>query len=301
MSVTTPPGLAIDSMKIALVLSLIAALDRVEVFRIGPAHLPAEILEGVIELVDRAAVELGRSDELVARLHQRVKDDRLRRVARGDGQRGGRALQRRDPLLQRRRRRVGDAGVDVAERLQAEQRRGVVDVVEDESGRLVDRRDPRAGGRIRPGPRVDRQGGKAGFVVSGHGGSLAVRMVANSGGEGKRQRRRGRATGDCEAHANSAGSRAQRTAPNETRAAAAREDRGRPNGRCDGSSNGRGWLEAEGQVWAVVMRSRHSFRHGPRRLSIKTDIPARYQFAAAGGVAKCNARRRAAHGNSPPV
>jgi hypothetical protein len=52
------------------------------------------------------------------------------------------------PLLQHRLRRVHDAGVDVAERLQAEQRGRVVDVVEDIGGRLVDRRRARARGRV---------------------------------------------------------------------------------------------------------------------------------------------------------
>ncbi len=148
-------------MKIALVLSLTRGAQGVEVVGVGPAHLPAEILEGVIELVDRAAVELGRGDEFVAGLHQRVEDDRLRGVAGGDGERRRRALERGDALFQRRGRRVGDAGVDVAERLQAEQRGGVVDVVEDEGGRLVDRRDPRAGGRVGPGARRGSTGWKS--------------------------------------------------------------------------------------------------------------------------------------------
>jgi len=126
----------------------------------------------VIELVDRTAIELGRGDELIARLHQRMKNHRLRRMTRSDSERGGRALQRRDPLLQRRRRRVGDARVDVAKRLQAEQRGGVVDVVEDEGGRLIDRRRPRSRRRVGPRPRVDRQGGKSRLVGGGHGVSL---------------------------------------------------------------------------------------------------------------------------------
>ena len=177
-------GDRLDEDRLGLVVD--RGAQGVEIVGIGPAHLPAEILEGVIELVDRAAVELGRGDEFVAGLHQRVEDDRLRGVAGGDGERRRRALERGDALFQRRRRRVGDAGVDVAERLQAEQRGGVIDVVENEGGRLVDRRDPRARGRIGPRPGVDRQGGKAGFVDGGHGVSSAAGMVANSGGEGKR-------------------------------------------------------------------------------------------------------------------
>ena len=73
-------------------------------------------------------------------------------------ERGRRAFERGDALLERRGRRVGDAGIDVAERLQPEQRGGVVDVVEHEGGRLVDRRDARAGRRIGPRAGVDREG-----------------------------------------------------------------------------------------------------------------------------------------------
>ena len=70
MSVMTPPGLAIDSVKIALVFGRHRALEGRDVVGVGPHHVPAEILEGVVELVDRAAIELLRGDELVARLHQ---------------------------------------------------------------------------------------------------------------------------------------------------------------------------------------------------------------------------------------
>ncbi len=85
----------------------------------------------------------------------------------------GAAFERGDPLLQHRAGRVGDAGIDVAEGLQAEQRCGMIDVFEHEGGCLVDRRDAgaRRGIGLRPG--VDRQGGETGDVlvegVVGHG------------------------------------------------------------------------------------------------------------------------------------
>ncbi len=41
------------------------ALEARGIVRIGPAHLPGEILEGVAELVDRAAIEPARRDEIV--------------------------------------------------------------------------------------------------------------------------------------------------------------------------------------------------------------------------------------------
>ena len=139
------------------------ALEGPDIVGIGPYHVPAEILEGVIELVDRAAIELLGRDELLARLHQAVHHDHLRGMAGGDREPGGAALERRHPLLQHRRGRVADAGIDVAEGLQAEQRGRMVDVLEHERGGLIDRRRARAGGRDRAGrrrgsPRSQSQG-----------------------------------------------------------------------------------------------------------------------------------------------
>ena len=60
-------------------------------------------------------------------------------------------------LLEHRLGRVHDAGVDVAERLKAEQRGGMIDIVEDEGRRLVDRRDARARRRVWLGPGMNRK------------------------------------------------------------------------------------------------------------------------------------------------
>ena len=155
------------------------ALESADIVRIGPHHVPAEILEGVIELVDRAAVELLGRDELLARLHQAVHHDHLRGVAGGDREPGGAALERGDPLLQHRRGRVADAGIDVAERLQAEQRGRMVDVLEHERGGLVDRRRARAGGGIGLCAGVDRQGRKT-WDALGHGRSSSWRAGGSS-------------------------------------------------------------------------------------------------------------------------
>ena len=133
------------------------ALEGPDIVGIGPHHVPAEILEGVIELVDRAAVELLGRDELVARLHQAVQHDHLRGMAGGDREPRSAAFERGDPLLQHRRGRVADAGIDVAEGLQAEQRGGMVDILEHEGGGLVDRRRARPGRRIGLCAGMDRQ------------------------------------------------------------------------------------------------------------------------------------------------
>ena len=163
----TPPGLAIELDEDRLGAGRDGGLEARRVVGVGPAHVPAEVLVGMVELVDRAAVELVRGDELVARLHQRVHGQELGRVAGGDGERRGAALERRDALLEHGAGRVADARVDVAERLQAEQRRGMVDVVEDEGGGLVDRRRPRAGRGVRRRAGMDREGVEAGHAV-GH-------------------------------------------------------------------------------------------------------------------------------------
>ncbi len=96
------------------------------------------------ELVDRAAIELARGDELVTGLKQGMEHERLRRVAGGDRKRRRAAFKRRDPLLQHRLSGIGDARVDVAKGLEIEQRRGVLNVVEDKGRGLINWRGARA-------------------------------------------------------------------------------------------------------------------------------------------------------------
>ena len=167
MSVMTPPGLAIEFDEDRLGLGRDGALEGADIVGLGPHHVPVEILEGVVELVDRAAIELLRGDEFVARAHQAVHGHHLRGVAGGDRQARGAAFERGDALLQHGVGRIADAGIDVAEGLQAEQRRGVVDILEHERGGLIDRRGARAGGRVRLGAGMDRERGKAWRAV-GH-------------------------------------------------------------------------------------------------------------------------------------
>ncbi|MGY3626735.1 hypothetical protein ACVWWI_003666 [Bradyrhizobium sp. USDA 3686] len=100
------------------------------------------------ELVDGAAIELSRGDELVAGLEQLLQHHDLRGMARGHRQRGRAAFECCDALFQHRVGGIADAGIDVAEGLQAEQRGGVVGVVEDERRRLIDRSRARTSGGI---------------------------------------------------------------------------------------------------------------------------------------------------------
>src|SRR5208283_651406 len=80
--------------------------DRLAPRREGPAEIlrlggidemagPAELLERQPELRERAAIEVARGDELVARLHQREEGQELRRMPRRGGDRGATALERR--------------------------------------------------------------------------------------------------------------------------------------------------------------------------------------------------------------
>src|SRR5208337_1081920 len=160
MSVITPPGLAIDSMKIALVLVL-TARSKVPMSSGSPDHVPAEILEGMVELIDGAAIELFRCDEFVARPHQTVHDDHLSGVTGCNRKPGGAAFERRDTLLQHGIGGIADARIDVAEGLQPEQGRGVIDVFEHEGRRLIDWRRPRAGRGIGLWPGMNRECCKA--------------------------------------------------------------------------------------------------------------------------------------------
>ena len=74
--------------------------------------------------------------------------EHLRRVAGSNGKARGAAFERGDAFLEHRIGRVADAGVDVAERLQSEQRGRVIDILEHERRRLVDRRRACSGGGI---------------------------------------------------------------------------------------------------------------------------------------------------------
>ena len=95
-------------------------------------------------------------------------------MAGGDGERRRAAFQRRDALLEHVAGRVHDARVDVAEGLQAEERGGVVGVVEDVGRGLVDRRHPGAGGRVGLGTGMNRQRRKAGYAIVTHGFSPSL-------------------------------------------------------------------------------------------------------------------------------
>ena len=96
-------------------------------------------------MIDRAAVELAAGDELISRLQKGVERQELRGVTRGHRQRRRPAFERGDARLQHGLRRIGDARIDVTERLQPEQSRGVIGIIEDVGGCLINRCNTRAG------------------------------------------------------------------------------------------------------------------------------------------------------------
>ena len=123
----------------------------------------------MIELVDRAAIELSRRHEFIARPQQGMKGDQLRRMARCQRQRRRPALEGGDARLQHRRGRVHDPGIDIAECPQREQVGGMLDILEDKGGGLVDRGDPGTGHGIGLRTGVNGEGAETGrVVVVGH-------------------------------------------------------------------------------------------------------------------------------------
>src|SRR6202040_4386824 len=97
--------------------------ERFRIARIRPFHVPVEFGESLAELVDRTAIELARSNDLVAGLHQRMHNDELCGVARRDRESRAAALERGDALLEDRVRGVRDSRIDVSEDLEIEQGR----------------------------------------------------------------------------------------------------------------------------------------------------------------------------------
>ena len=108
-----------------------------------------------VELRVGAAVEGGGGDDLVAGTEERRQRDELGGLARGDRQRADPALERGDALLEGGGGGVHDPGVDVAESLEGEEFGGVVGVLEDVRGCLIERHGAGAGGRIGSLPGVD--------------------------------------------------------------------------------------------------------------------------------------------------
>jgi len=147
------------------------AADRVRVRRLDEPRLDAESREGDLEEVVGPSVEAGGAHQLVAGAEEGEERERLRGLARGHGEPGDAALERRDALLEHVVGGVHDPRVDVPELLEGEEPGGVVGVAEAVAGGLIDGDRPRSGGGIGAVAGVQRQGlgTVVGFRLLAHG------------------------------------------------------------------------------------------------------------------------------------
>ena len=149
------------------------APDLVHIVGVDKGDVPAEFLDRMGQLVERATIEFLRRDNMRAGVHQHMEYDDLRRMARRHRQRRHATLHRRNLAFQRAVGRVHDAGINIPERIEIEQIGGMFDIIENIRRRLVNRRDPRVGRRIRFGAGVDGHGFQmGGFEMIGHDASL---------------------------------------------------------------------------------------------------------------------------------
>ena len=105
---------------------------------------------------------------MVAGIEQGCDRQMHGRLAAGGCDRADAVFQRRQPFLQYRGGRVGDAGIDVAGAFQVEQRRRVVRILEHIGRRLVDWHRAGAGRGIGTLAGVKAQRFKCGWFWRGH-------------------------------------------------------------------------------------------------------------------------------------
>src|SRR5215469_14439577 len=115
-------------------------------------------------------------------------------MAGSDGDACGPALERSHPLLEYGVGGIADAAIDIAESLQTEQRGRMIDIIEHERRRLVDRRCAGPSGWVGLGAGMHGKRRKAGSTV-GHGAvprNDGDRLIRRSGFGGKPARVRWR-------------------------------------------------------------------------------------------------------------
>ena len=144
---------------------------------------------------------------MVAAVAELGEQQRLGRLARAGGDGADAALEARDPLLERRHRRVAEARVDVPVLLQREQVGRVLGVLEHERGRLIDRHRAGTRRRVGAGAGVDRARAHPPVAVLGvahpaHDGTqvrgrtfLGTRCIRHEDGEETSASRHSRETG----------------------------------------------------------------------------------------------------------
>ena len=168
ISSTSRPGLPMVSPITRRVLGRIADAEFVERARLDESRGDAEARQRVGQQIDGAAIKRGRGDDVVAGIEQR-RDRQMQRghpARRAD--RADAALKRGKPLLEHRRGRIRNPGVDVSGALEIEQRRGVVGILEHVGRGLIDRDRTRARDRIRMLAGMKAQGLERGRLGCGH-------------------------------------------------------------------------------------------------------------------------------------
>ncbi len=145
-----------------------AGADAVEIARLDEARGDAEARQRVGQEIDRAAIERSRRDDMIAGAQQRG-DGKMHRRHAACGAHGADAVfERRKPLFQHRRRRIGNPRVDVAGALQIEQTGRVIGIVEHVRGGLIDRDGARTCHRIGMLAGMQAQGLEGGRFRRGH-------------------------------------------------------------------------------------------------------------------------------------
>ena len=137
--------------------------------RVDEGRGDAEAGERVMKEIVAAAVDRGRGDDVPAQAHEGGDAEMEGGLAARGADRTDPALEGCDALLEHRRRRVRDARVDVADALEVEEACGVVHVLEDIRGRLVDRHGARTRGRIGTLAGMKRQGVELEVLGIDHG------------------------------------------------------------------------------------------------------------------------------------
>ena len=144
-------------------------LEAGEIARLDEGRGDAEARQRMRQEVDGAAIERGRRRRCGRLAPISVAMARcMAAMPLAVRDRADAVLERRQPFLEHRRRRVGDAGVDVAGALEVEQRGGMVGVLEDVGRCLVDRNGARAGDRIGVLAGMQAQCFESGRLRSGH-------------------------------------------------------------------------------------------------------------------------------------
>ena len=130
-------------------------LHRVQIVKVDKGRGPAETLDRLGELRDRATIKPRAGDDILTRCHQRKQRHQLGRMTGRTADTACAAFKRCDPFLQRCDRGVGQARIDIADLLQVKQRRRVVRIAEHIGRRLIDRHLPRTRGRVGACTRVN--------------------------------------------------------------------------------------------------------------------------------------------------